>query len=601
MIGRVVMIDGYVDTKHKIFGNRKISNYEFVDNEWIECARNKEINPHGTAIAGIISKEVSDDIEIVNFDIYTPDNDKKFELLIRALEYIDRNIECDIINLSLGTRESNGKLYNICERLHNKGIYIVSAFDNAGAISYPAAYSFVIGVDVSPKVKRKNEYVWVENSCINLRGMGGLQKVAWNNGAYTINQGSSFAAPHITAILMKFIEKEIENVYDELKNGAVYVYEKNDRENTKLEFDNKKIQEVALFPFNKEMHALVNNFKLLEFNISKIYDHKYSNNIGKKVGKNNEYIVESIEKCNWDAFDTMVIGHLSELESLMDEKIKKTILEKCLIYKKNIYAYDDYEIDDFTIEIFKKNNLSIYVQKTKIETQYYKFGKLYSIASPVLGVFGTGKRQGKYTLQLLLRYKLSKKGYILGQLSTEPNGLLFGMDAIYPIGYNGICNRNQYEIIEDVNALLHDIDIKAPDLVIVGSQSGTTPKAFNNIAQFPIQQLAFLLGSNPDAVILNVNLDDEIEYIKRTIDTIEGVGRGKVISIVIYPCCYQNGWGIIRDKKVKITEDSLLEGRRKIIEIETGVKSYILGKEEQEDELIDNCIDFFSGGIRWKI
>lgn len=595
---RVLMIDGFVDTSHKIFDERIVVNYEYINNVWQGEQVPSRKNPHGTAIAGIIAQNVPKEIEIINFDIFDADCTKQYNKLISALNHISENYGACVINMSLGIRNSSEELYELCKRMYSKGFYIVSAFDNAGAISYPAAYDFVIGVDVSQKVKKKMEYVWVENSLINIRGMGGLQRVAWENGGYTINQGSSFAAPHITALIQRCLIDGEENVMDYVRQHAVYRYDFEEKYNENV---NININRAAIFPYNKEMHALVNYPELLGFELVAVYDSKYCNNIGKKVGKNRGYIVEDVDDCLWVGFDTMIIGHLSELQSMLKSNLKIEILEKCLKYNINVYMYDDYNMDNEIIKRFKEKNLSIFCSKTHYKEIHNKFGKLFSVSAPILGVFGTSKKQGKYTIQLMLRKKLQDKGYKVGQLSTEPNGKLFGINYIYPIGYNGIINRNFYEIIEDVNCLLHKIDEDKPDLILIGSQSGTTPMAYNNIAQIPMQQCAFLVGGNPDAMILNVNFDDKLDYIKRTVNLLEGLGRGKVIGIVVFPFAYENGWGVIRDKKSQVKDLNKLEKCRSDVEKYTKIRTYILGQENDEDMLANNCLSFFSGSESWRV
>jgi hypothetical protein len=42
--------------------------------------------------------------------------------------------------------EDRESLYTACKSLTNKGIILVSAFDNAGSLSFPAAFPNVIGV-----------------------------------------------------------------------------------------------------------------------------------------------------------------------------------------------------------------------------------------------------------------------------------------------------------------------------------------------------------------------------------------------------------------------------------------------------------------------
>lgn len=596
---RIVTIDGYVDVSHQVFKNISIKNFELCKLGWKEGIRKEEINPHGTAVCGIIAKK-NLQAEIINFDIYNKNNRIQSEHLLNALEYIYKNIECDVINMSLGTRINNKKLYELCKKLYDKGVIIVSAFDNAGGISYPAEYEFVIGVDISPRIKRSDEFVWVENSPVNIRGMGGVQRVPWSNNTYIINQGSSFVAPHIVAYIIKLMENGVSNedIKKTLKENSVYKY------NFKLEGDSeqeveKNIKNVALFPYNKEMHALVNFPELLNFKIKKIYDIKYSNHIGNEVGIKRKYIIENIDTCDWNSFDTMILGHLTELEAVLNINLKEKIVEKCLYNNINVYSYDNYNLRNYENK-FKKRGIWIEVQGGECNRKINKFGKMYSIKAPVLGVFGTSKKQGKYTVQLILRKKFLKAGYKIGQIGTEPNSLLLGMDEIYPFGYNGIANKDCYNIIEEVNYLIHRIDNKNPDIILGGSQSGTIPRAYNNIAQIPIVQNAFLLGLNPDAVILNVNIDDHVDYIKRTIMAIEGMGRCKVIAIVAYPFVYKNGWGIIREKKEKINE---MEAKKISLIMEENLrrKVFILGNKRQEEELFQICVDFFIGGNKWKI
>lgn len=62
--------------------------------------------------------------------------------------YINDNVAFDILNLGVGITDclDHEKLENLRNCLSQKGI-VVAAFDNFGAISYPAAYSCVIGAD----------------------------------------------------------------------------------------------------------------------------------------------------------------------------------------------------------------------------------------------------------------------------------------------------------------------------------------------------------------------------------------------------------------------------------------------------------------------
>lgn len=164
---------------------------------------------------------------------------------------------------------------------------------------------------------------------------------------------------------------------------------------------------------------------------------------------------------------------------------------------------------------------------------YNKVGKLFSIQSPVLGVFGTSQRQGKFTLQLLLRKWFIDKGYEVGQLGTEPESILFGMDEIFPFGHESTVNLSGEDSIEYLNLLMHQIDARGKELIIVGCQSGLIPANYFNVHQFTVSQINFLMGTLPDIVILCVNKFDEVDYIKRTIGAIESIVDCKVIALAM--------------------------------------------------------------------
>ena len=228
------------------------------------------------------------------------------------------------------------------------------------------------------------------------------------------------------------------------------------------------------------------------------------------------------------------------------------------------------------------------------------FGKLYLTRAPVIGIIGTSKQQGKFTIQLQLRKKFQKMGYAVGQLGTEPTAPLFGMDEVYPIGYNGLNQSDLISLLEESNYLIHSIDVKKPDIIIAGSQSGFIPKGYYNSGQIPLSQLAFMLGVNPDAVILCMNVDDSPEYVSRAIYGVESLCNCKVIGIAVYPLTYANGWGIIRSKKSKTTDEHV-QKTIDYLERTYHIPVVVTGEKSNEDKLIQSCLHYFSGGFNEQI
>ena len=185
-------------------------------------------------------------------------------------------------------------------------------------------------------------------------------------------------------------------------------------------------------------------------------------------------------------------------------------------------------------------------------------GKMYLLKTPVLGVFGTSSQQGKFTLQLELRKRFLRDGYAIGQLGTEPESLLFGMDWVYPFGYRGTVSINPYANIQYLNYCMAEMDRQDYDIVMVGAQSGVIPMLYSQIDNFPLDCMNFLLGTRPDAVILCINPHDQLDDIKRTASGIEALGKCKVIACSLFPLGYTDEWGILSGAKRAIEQNALL-------------------------------------------
>lgn len=218
---------------------------------------------------------------------------------------------------------------------------------------------------------------------------------------------------------------------------------------------------------------------------------------------------------------------------------------------------------------------------------------LYRISKPVVGIFGTSSRQGKFTLQLKLREILLKQGYNVGQIGTEPSAQLFGIDYCYPMGYNSSVYITGYDTIRYLNYIENDLCKQCKDIIIVGSQSGTVPYDFGNISQYTIPQYELLMGANPDCVFLCINPFDEIDYIKRTVNYIESIIDCKVIALVVFPMTLNNNWlGIYGNKRpLKPEEYELL--RTKLTK-QFQIPIFCLGCENDMALLSDKLIDFFA-------
>ncbi len=593
----VVMIDGAIRRDHPCFSGVSISQYRHANGDWHLV---EEIlgTGHGTAVAGILIGRTATDIHLINFCVFDQELKASTDKLISALEFIDKNIETSIIHLSLGSLHDNRRLYDICQKLSSKNILIVAGFDNNGSVSFPAAYDCVIGVDTSFKCVHKNDFVLVENSMVNIRAMGGNQRVAWDSPDYIITSGTSFAAAHVTKQILNTSErKTLHQVLEYFKSISKHIYQ-GVKSPPPIQEDIIQIECAALLPFSKEIQSLLNFRDLLKFHIEGVYDVKYSGHIGlafRTFDSTKEYIIENLEKCRWNAIDTFILGHIVELNPQVKDQILHAVIDGCIHNKVNLFCFD-YQVYEQYKDLFHANDLQIQTPYAPVMNQY-KFGKLYKINHPVLAVFGTTSKQGKFTLQLHLRKIFLQHQYRIGQLGTEPTALLFGMDDCFPFGYNSPMRDetgNNFDYIELVNTMLHQIDSKEPDLIITGCQSNITPILFSNLRNMTLDQIDFLMGTNPDAAILCVNPYDHFNYIQRSIQSIEGLSYAKVLAIALFPFTFENNWAILKGRKQKLSHDQLQTVKQQL-EKRFGLPVCEIGNENDTRALFQLSVDYFSG------
>lgn len=595
---RVALIDTGVDVSHPVFSSSAIPQFAYVNRQWQKQAY-KPVNGHGTGIASILFKNASD-FELHSFALFDKTTSVPVEAYVGLLQTLLNSGEpYDIIHMSLGVRQYSKELETVCSALKDKGIILVSAFDNIGYISYPACFPSVIGVDVSPKCLKNDDFVYVRDGpLVNLKAKGGNQRVAWLNNAYIIVQGSSFAAAYVTSHIINVlcqVKLSSDDIMKKFKEKALFVYP--EAQNGIYDDDcwYKNIKKAVVFPFNKETTSILRFPSLLSFEITGVYDTKLSGKLGKKItamDSDKTFTVNSIDACAWD-FDTLILGHTHELEYLTKTPVRSNIITLCLENKKNIFSFDDELFDDNIQGSFANAGLHIYYPRVRYDFMPQKSGKMYAIKTPVLGVFGTSSQQGKFTLQLQLRKRLLRDGYAIGQIGSEPESVLFGMDYVYPFGYRSMVQADSCQSIEYLNYCMSEIDKKERDLIITGAQAQTIPVIFSHINNFPMDCLSFLLGTHPDGVILCVNFHDKPEDIGRTIRAIESLASCKVIACSLFPRGYRNDWDIVKGVKADIPVNDL-EAFASGITVNFGIPCYVLDTEEGPEKLYQKAIDFFS-------
>lgn len=590
----IFVLDSGVNDKLDVFAKHRIKKYQIKNNTIINGGI--DTYGHGTAVMSILTN-VFPQANYTSIKIFNNEKGCTEHDLISALQYIEANCQADIINISAGTTicESND-LYNVCKKLSLKGTIIIGGFDNRGAVSYPAAYDCVIGVDASADCKKNEDFIYIENSFVNVFAKGVPQNVIWCTGKSELVDGSSFAVPYVTAYLASKNNHDLFLSLRELRNKAVRTITLPSK--SKNLCLSNTIKKAIAFPFNKEIHALCRFSSQLNFELCSIYNSKYLGNVGKNVSKilfnmpSSDLIISDIDKINWhDDFDTFILGHCDGIINLLGREFINKLIEQCIMNKKNLFAFDDKYITNAVKLKFEKNGLSVTFPVANEKDVLYKLNKMYISNCPLISVVGTSSQQGKLSVQMYLRKFFNSYGYSVGQIGTEPNSLLLGFDCVVPIGFNSTLNfSNTSNVISYINECIHEIEAKKVDLILAGGQSNILPRYMDNLSNISFCAYEYLLGVNADITILCVNIDDDINHIKRCINFIEGINGGKVLALVVFPLRNRKTWSSVYDTS-DIYSDAKINKYCKYLENELS-RLVVKNNEDNCKKVVDKCISY---------
>lgn len=177
-----------------------ISEGEVTDNVLFD-----DTTGHGTGLAGIIGAQnngsgirgINPDAQIYSIQILDENNQTTLSNLVAAI-YKAQELDCQIINMSLGTSANSRVLYEAVRSAYDAGILMVAAAGNAKgkAVEYPAAYEEVLAVGSTDTTGNK-----VENSCdgeeIEILAPGSQIPTSGLFGGVSVVEGTSIAAAQV--------------------------------------------------------------------------------------------------------------------------------------------------------------------------------------------------------------------------------------------------------------------------------------------------------------------------------------------------------------------------------------------------------------------
>lgn len=523
---------------------------------------------HGTACAGIISRKAPN-ARLFPIKVFANDLVTDTGRLIDGIEWgVEHGLK--VLNLSLGTTETAAReeLAVVCKAASEKRVLLVAATSNDGRASWPASLPGVFGV-AAGKVTGKYSFFFQASEAIQFIARGDPQRLDWIDGHQVFLGGSSFAAPHVTAILALLLERYPGATFEDLCSilerlslperptlvdpqtamvslpsplGKDAPERLGDlHQQTALDW----VKRAVIYPYNKEMHSLVRGRTQLCFELTQVVDVVGGRCIGRDsgavIGIEDTGIVvhKDLEGCLGDV-DTVVVGYLDQISRIKGHDHLRQVLDLALEHGKNVYSLSPLDVESYAdiLSQFRDHGLHVtapMITYADFEQITARFDWRHESQKPVVGVFGTSPSQGKFTTQLALRRELQSLGYKVGQVGTEHQSALFGFDFTFPNGYDGLRSVRipldlHTPLLQSVMAGIEQDD---PDIIIVGTQSGVIPHSFaEKTPGYTLTTLAVLFGTLPDAYVLVVNSMDEEAFIQQTMDTLKALGKGKTIALV---------------------------------------------------------------------
>jgi hypothetical protein len=204
---RIGVIDTSIDRDHPAFKGRNVEIGNFLP-----AGATRTINWHGTGVLAVLAGSPSSgtpglvpDAHFFAADVYHADETGQpiadTLSLLRAIDWMGAS-KVNVINMSM-SGPSDELLQNSIADMSARGIVFVAAAGNGGPTappSYPAAYPQVIAVTAVDKYLRS--YIHANHGdYIDVAAPGVDIWTALPNVLEGFQSGTSFAAPHVTAIL----------------------------------------------------------------------------------------------------------------------------------------------------------------------------------------------------------------------------------------------------------------------------------------------------------------------------------------------------------------------------------------------------------------
>ncbi len=161
---------------------------------------------HGTACAGIIH-QLAPEVKLISVRVMGAGTGTG-EQFVRGLQWVleQREPRIPLANLSLGTTQERlaAPLRRLVDQAYCEDVILVAALNNMGAISYPAQFASLIAVD-NQGFPEPLMFQYQRGRPAEVVARGVYVQAPKAGGGYQLWTGTSFACPHVTALVARLL------------------------------------------------------------------------------------------------------------------------------------------------------------------------------------------------------------------------------------------------------------------------------------------------------------------------------------------------------------------------------------------------------------
>ncbi len=205
----VAIIDSGIETDHPDIAGKTIESVEArVEGNRVvfDPSTAGDSAGHGTACAGIIAR-IAPDARFASIKVLGAGGLGDGQVFLAGLEYAIKQ-KYKVINLSLGTTKPQffAPLHDMLDRAYQAGCIVVAAANNLPQPSFPSVFSSSLISVIKSETTDPLKFGFHYGEVIELTAPGVNVRTAWLDKGHRNLTGNSFACPHITGIVARFVE-----------------------------------------------------------------------------------------------------------------------------------------------------------------------------------------------------------------------------------------------------------------------------------------------------------------------------------------------------------------------------------------------------------